>query len=63
MADWRKLAKALALADGVITDRETNVLRRELLGDATLDKAEFGFLVELKAAAKGVSASFNELFF
>jgi hypothetical protein len=62
MADWKRLAKALALADGRIGDRETAALRRELLGDNSLDRTEFSFLIELKREAKEVSPSFNHLF-
>src|SRR5262245_912738 len=63
MADWRKLARDLALADGKITDRETSILRRELLADRKIDHEEFQFVLELKRAAQAVSPAFNEFFF
>lgn len=63
MADWRKLARDLALADGKITDRETTILRRELLADRKIDHDEFQFVLELKRTAQAVSPTFNEFFF
>jgi hypothetical protein len=52
MAEWRKVAKAFALADGHITQKEVNILRRELLADKAVSKSEMDFLLELKAEAK-----------
>ncbi|OAI47526.1 hypothetical protein AYO44_09450 [Planctomycetaceae bacterium SCGC AG-212-F19] len=63
MADWRKLARDLALADGKITDRETSILRRELLADRKIDHDEFQFVLELKRAAQAASPAFNQFFF
>src|SRR5262249_1310565 len=40
MADWRKLAKELTLADGRIDTKETNILRKELFADGRIDKSE-----------------------
>jgi len=63
MADWRKLARDLALADGKITDRETTILRRELLADRKIDHDEFQFVLELRREAQAVSPAFKEFFF
>ncbi|MBY0527060.1 MAG: TerB family tellurite resistance protein [Gemmataceae bacterium] len=61
MADWRKLAKELLLADGKIDDGETRVIRQELMADAKIDDQELEFLLELKRSASGVAVSFNLL--
>ena len=52
MADFRKLAIAFVLADGVIDDDEVKVLRKELYQDGKIDKKEVDFLVELRNAAQ-----------
>ncbi len=62
MADWRKLAKALALADGRIDTREVNILRKELFADQRIDKSELEFLYELRQAAQSYVRDFEELF-
>ena len=52
MAEWRKVAKAFALADGHITQKEVEILRKEILADNAVSKSEMDFLHELKAEAK-----------
>lgn len=52
MAEWRKVAKAFALADGHISEKEVNILRQQLLADDAVSKSELDFLLEIKAAAK-----------
>ena len=52
MAEWRKVAKAFALADGHIAQKEVEILRREVLGDGAVSKSELDFLLEIKAEAK-----------
>ena len=61
MADWRKMAKQILLADGTIDDRETVAIRKELFADNSIDDVELEFLFELRSAARGVKASFNQL--
>lgn len=51
MAEWRKVAKALALADGRIDEKEVAILRRELFADGKIDKSELDFLLEIKRGA------------
>ena len=63
MADWRRLAKKLALADGRIDTKETRIIREALLGDGHLDKSEFEFLIELRRAAESVVGEFDEMVF
>ncbi|MDM8552671.1 hypothetical protein QUF72_21495 [Desulfobacterales bacterium HSG2] len=52
MAEWRKVAKAFALEDGHISQKEVNVLRRELFADGHISKSEMDFLLEIKKDAK-----------
>lgn len=52
MAEWRKVAKAFALADGHISQKEVDILRQQLLADGVVSKSELDFLLEIKAAAK-----------
>jgi hypothetical protein len=61
MADWRKMAKAILLADGAIDEREVTALRKEFFADGTIDEIELEFLLDLRNSAKGVKASFNVL--
>lgn len=61
MADWRKMARAILLADGTIDEREVVVLRKEFFADGTIDEMELEFLLDLRNAAKSVRASFNLL--
>lgn len=51
MAKWRKVAKAFALADGHITQKEVEILRKEILADGDVSKKEMKFLLEIKAEA------------
>jgi hypothetical protein len=62
MADWRKLAKALTLADGTIDDREVSILRDELFADGEIDESELEFLGELRNEAEGASPAFMGLY-
>src|SRR5262245_52184164 len=62
MADWRKLAKALTLADGRIDTREVGILRKELFADGKIDKSELDFLNELRNGAQSHVKDFMELF-
>jgi hypothetical protein len=52
MAEWRKVAKAFALADGHITQKEVEILREQILVDGAISKSEMDFLHEIKAEAK-----------
>ncbi len=52
MAEWRKVAKAFALADGHITQKEVEILREQILVDGAVSKSEMDFLQEIKTEAK-----------
>lgn len=52
MAEWRKVAKGFALADGHISTKEVDLLRKLVLQDAHVSKSELDFLKEIKAEAK-----------
>jgi tellurite resistance protein len=61
MAEWRKVAKAFALADGHISEKEVAVLRKEILADGAISKSEMDFLLEIKAEAKSAVKLLDEL--
>jgi uncharacterized tellurite resistance protein B-like protein len=69
MADWRKVAIAALLADGIVDESEVKVLKKELYADGKIDKKEVEFLIDLRVAAqkkaKGepLSSAFENLFF
>ena len=63
MADWRLLAKKLALADGKIDTREARIIKDALLADGKIDKTEFEFLIELRRGAQSVVADYDNLVF
>ena len=63
MADWKKLAKALALADGKIDTREAKIIKDEIWADGKLDKSELEFLLDLKKNARSVVGDFNKMLF
>ena len=52
MAEWRKVAKAFALADKHISEREVDILRTALFVDGKISKSEIDFLNEIKEEAK-----------
>jgi hypothetical protein len=63
MADWRRLARALILADGYIERKETDIIRRELLADGVISKSEAEFLVDLRRSAPRAVAEFHAFVF
>ncbi len=52
MAEWRKVAKAFALADNHVSEREVDILREAFFADGNVSKSEIDFLHEIKAEAK-----------
>ena len=60
--DWHRLARSLALGDGMISEREALILRREMLSDRVVNRAEVEFLLDLKRSARGVAPAFDHLF-
>jgi len=61
MADWRKVAKAFALADGHVSEKEVSILRTEIFADNKVSKSELDFLKEVKAEAKSAVKSLDML--
>ncbi len=60
MADWRLVAKRLALANGRIIDsNRARIIEEELLADGKIDKSAFEFLIALRRAARSVDATFD----
>ncbi|MFO0876733.1 MAG: hypothetical protein U0840_05115 [Gemmataceae bacterium] len=63
MADWKKLAKSLALADGRIDTKETQIIKKEIWADGRLDKSELEFLLDIKKSATSTVHEFNNMLF
>lgn len=61
MAEWRKVAKAFALADGHVSEKEVRILREEFFADQHISQSELKFLHELKAEAKNAVKALDEL--
>jgi uncharacterized tellurite resistance protein B-like protein len=61
MAEWRAVAKAFALADGHIAQKEVDVLRKVLLADGHISKSELDFLKEIKKEATSSVKLLDEL--
>jgi hypothetical protein len=61
MAEWRKVAKAFALADGHITQKEVEILRKQILADNAVSKSELDFLHEIKAEATSAVKLLDDL--
>ncbi|MFO0850442.1 MAG: TerB family tellurite resistance protein [Gemmataceae bacterium] len=59
MADWKRLAKNLILADGAIGQRETEVVKTEFLADHLIDRSEAEFLLDLRRSASVAHADFH----
>ncbi|MDB5312932.1 MAG: hypothetical protein JWO38_7134 [Gemmataceae bacterium] len=59
MADWKKLAKDLILADGYIERKETEIIKKELLADGVISKSEAEFLIDLRKSAPKAVAEFH----
>lgn len=63
MADWKRLAKAVILADGYIEEKETDIIRKEMLADGVINKSEAEFLVDLRNSAPKAVTKFHTFVF
>ena len=63
MADWRKLAKNLALADGRIDSKEADIIRKEFLADGKIDRSELEWLIDVRKSGAASVAAFDQLVF
>lgn len=63
MADWKKLAKSLILADGYIERKETEIIRKEILADGVVNKSEAEFLIDLRKSAPKAVNEFHQFVF
>jgi uncharacterized membrane protein YebE (DUF533 family) len=63
MANWRQLAMSALLADGIIDEREVEILRKEFFADRRIDRAEMEFLLEARRKAGSYVPSFENLVF
>lgn len=61
MAEWRKVAKAFALADGHISQKEVAILREHVFADGVVSKSELHFLQEIKQEASSSVQLLDEL--
>ena len=61
MAEWRKVAKAFALGDGHISQKEVKLLREVLFADGHISKSEMDFLYEIKKEAKSTVTLLDDL--
>ena len=62
MADC-ELAKALALADGKIDTKETEIIKKELMADGKLDRSEVEWLIDVRKNASGTVHVFDQFIF
>jgi uncharacterized tellurite resistance protein B-like protein len=63
MADWKKLAKDLLLADGYIERKETELVRKAILADGVVSKSEAEFLIELRKECPKAVTEFHQFVF
>ncbi len=63
MADWKRMAKKLILADGVIEEKEPEIIKAELLADGVITKSEAEFLVDLRNSATKAVRKFHDFVF
>jgi len=63
MADWKKLARELILADGYIEEKETEIIKKELMADGVINTSEAEFLLDLRKRAPKAVAKFHSFVF
>lgn len=61
MADWKRLARNLALTNGSIDRRESDIIRAEIVTGGRIDRSEAEFLIDLRKTVKHADASFHRL--
>lgn len=61
MADWRKIAKAFALRDGHISEKEVELMRKAFFDDDHISQRELDFLHEIKNEARSSVMMLDEL--
>jgi hypothetical protein len=57
------MATALSLAHGVIDERETEIIKKEILANGVVTKEEAEFLLDLRKHAKAAVPSFHRFVF
>ena len=63
MADWKKLAKDLALADGYIERKEVDIIKAAILADGVVNQSEAEFLFDLRKSAPRAVQEFHQFVF
>ncbi len=61
MADWRKVAKAFALRDGHISEKEVALMRETFFDDDYISQRELDFLYEVKKEARSAVLELDKL--
>ncbi len=61
MADWRKVAKAFALRDGHISEKEVELMRETFFDDDHISQREIDFLYEVKEEARSTVLELDKL--
>ena len=61
MANWKRLAKNVILADGYIERKETDLIKAELLADGVINLSEAEFLFDLRKNAPKAVQEFHLL--
>src|SRR5262249_31587568 len=63
MADWKKLAKRVVLADGRIDAHEAHLIRVAIEADKKISEESVDFLVDLRDHATEADRAFTDFFF
>lgn len=63
MADWQRIAKELVLIDGMVGERETEILRQAFLADGAINRTEAEFLIDLRNSAPKAVVRFHTFVF
>jgi tellurite resistance protein len=63
MADWRALAKSLALADGAIDSKESEIIIKEFMADGVLDRSEVEWLIDVRNSSSSRVDEFDKFVF
>jgi hypothetical protein len=63
MTDWKRLAKAVITAKGLITAEDAAIFKREILADGRVSREEAEFLLDLKSSVAATAPEFNQFLY
>lgn len=63
MANWKNLVIALLLEDDCIDEKETALIKAQIMDDGVVDEEEIQFLIGLRKSARKTCEQFEEFFF